>query len=155
MDGMKRRWNEFNGTRFLLLFALGAVESKVCGDNSFSKKIKKFFKGEYPINKMKEEIPLQLDTAWPVLLKISQEINSTPLSFNTVSTYVFNYHNLFTEPECQVKTGFVKKINKKTMIIERYKKEVEINFLPLYHDHRAIKAGERVNFHYNWLIGKA
>lgn len=153
MDGLKRRYNEFAGTKLLLLFALGAIENKICGDKAFSIKVKKFFKGEYLINEIKKDIPLQLDTAWPNLLRIAKKEKETPLSLRVVSIYVFEEHNLFTRPECKVKAGRIRKINKKTMLIgTEDKKVLKINFLD--HCHKDIAIGDWVSFHHNWLIGK-
>ena len=153
MDGMKRRFNEFAGIKLLLLFALGAIESKICGDKTFAVKVRKFLKGKYPASKIKGDIPLQLDTAWPNLLRIAKKEKETPLSLRVVSVYVFKEHNRFTLPECRVKTGTVLKVNKKTMGVKTEDgKIMKINFLNHYH--KSIKIGDWVNFHHNWLINK-
>ena len=150
---MKRRFDEFAGIKLLLLFALGAIENKICGDKIFAVKVRKFLKGKYPASKIKEDIPLQLDTAWPNLLKIAKKEKETPLSLGVVSVYVFKEHNRFTLPECRVKTGKVLKINKKTMRVETEDgKKPKVNFLN--HCHKSIKIGDWVSFHHNWLIDK-
>ena len=96
---------------------------------------------------------MQLDTAWPNLLRIAKKEKETPLSLRVVSIYVFKEHNLFTIPECKVKTGKVKKISRKTMLIEvENKKNIKIKFLD--HCHKGIKIDNLVSYHHDWLIGK-
>ncbi|MEW5907928.1 MAG: hypothetical protein AB1643_01985 [Patescibacteria group bacterium] len=145
------------GLYLLLLFAFGPLNNNLCGSQRFAKRVKRYLEGNFSQGQIIEkEIPTELKTAWPILLQIAKKNNSRPLSYETVSRYVFKFHNLFAPPFCRVKKGIVKKIDqrKNVLIIKtRAKKLSKINFLGSIG--KNIKEGDRISFHHYWLIGKS
>lgn len=154
---IKRKDGEkMDGLKLLLLFAYGPLKTKVCGSNIFAKKVKKYLEGDWLMEQvLKNDLPEQLKTAWPNLLKIAERQKKNPLSLEIVRFYIFRYHNLFASPHCKVKAGIVRKIDKKKkriLVATRDKEILRINFLSPYEED--IKSNDFVAFHHNWLISK-
>ncbi len=151
----KRKGGEkMNGLTLLLLFAFGAVQKNICGNNSFARRVKRYLLGDYSLKPdIKKEIPQQLKTAWPMLKKIAKEIKSRPLAEKTVSFYIFKMHNRLVPPVCKVKSGVIKKIDKKTrkLLVKSGKKSLVVNFFEPFGGN--LKTGKKIFFHHGWLIG--
>lgn len=145
-----------DGLTLLLLFAFGPLKARVCGSSAFAKKVKKYLEGDLLVEQeLKNDLPEQLKTAWPNLLKIAESQKKDPLSLEIVRYYIFRYHNLFASQHCKVKAGTVRKINenKKTMLVAvKGKKILKVNFLNPHAED--VKPNDFIAWHHDWLILK-
>jgi hypothetical protein len=141
------------GFNLLLLFATGPLEDGVCGKRPFAKKVKEYLEGDVSLEiEIREQIPKQLKTAWPILTAIARRSGGTPLSFETVSTYVFEKHNPIVSSECRVKGGIVRNIGNNNLKIETPKGTFKIRFFDHYE--KDVKLGDYVAFHHGWFVSK-
>lgn len=146
-----------DGLKLLLLFAYGALKKGVCGDVKFSRKVKRYLEGEKNLRReIIEQMPQELKTAWPNLVRTSKLLRIKPLDLEVVGKYIFETHNLDVPDDCRVKNGIILSVEQGKALVKLIdtseEKNVKINFLKNFSG--KLRPGDKVFFHHGWLAAK-
>lgn len=154
-----------DGLVLLLLFASGALKDRVCGSPAFRDRVFLFL-GNHPEfeKEIREEIPFQLSSAWPVLEKIAKKMNLKPLDYDCVSAYVLGgkekeilplSHNRLVMNDCKVFAGVITaKHSTERMISVKCRDGIikKVKYIGKFGG--SLKEGDRVVFHRGYFTGR-
>ena len=153
-----------DGLTLLLLFAIGPMKEKKCGDQAFFNKVIRFLRGDSALkNEVVKLIPKKLNLAWACLKIINKD---NPLALETVTVYTLSSkgqedlaHSAFVKMghnlESAVFGGTVLSLNSKKKgigVITPSGEKARIQFLSPFEEDLA--PGDLIAYHHKHLVCK-